>query len=401
MPLRRLSVAQFVALAATYAIYFASMALVEEKTHSSAQMGLMIFSSTLPGFLFGMLAGLMVDRHDRQPVLVVGNLLRLFVAAGFAAGTRWLDSVPLLLASVYASNFLLSTIAQFTTSAEGSLIPHVVPQERLLAANSVFQVATLGAQGAGTVLLAPLLLRLGGAPAAGAAAMPLFALAAWTCARLPARLGERSKEQTSQTWASLRTDLHAGWRFIAGDASVRQAVGYLVLVSALSLVLTTLIPGLAARAWGVPLEYMTYLAVPGGFGFGLGVWLVGRRGHLLKEKEWISAGLLALGGGLALLPALHVLHGLYIFLFLLVSAGIGGGFALVIVPARTVVQERSPDEMRGRVISTQLFLSNVASTLPLPLTGGLADFLGFRRVFALLALIVLGAGAVSVRHGRG
>ncbi len=401
MPLRRLAVAQFVALAATYAIYFASMALVEEKTHSSAQMGLMIFSSTLPGFLFGMLAGVVVDRYDRRRVLVIGNLLRLIVAAGFAAAAHWLGNPLLLLAAVYASNFLLSVIAQFATSAEGSLIPHTVPRERLLAANSIFQVATLGAQGAGMVLLAPLLLRLGGAPAAGMAVVPLFALAAWMCARLPARLGKRSGEQTPQTWASLRGDLRAGWRFVAGDASVRRAIGYLVLVSALSLVLTTLIPGLAARAWGVPVEYVAYLAVPGGIGFGLGVWLVGRRGHLLKEKEWISAGLLALGGGLALLPALRVLRGLYVPLFLLVSAGVGGGFALVIVPARTVVQERSPDEMRGRVISTQMFLSNVVSTLPLPLTGGLADLIGFQRIFALLALVVLGAGAASVRHARG
>jgi len=75
------------------------------------------------------------------------------------------------------------------------------------------------------------------------------------------------------------------------------------------------------------------------------------------------------------------------------------GFALVTVPPRTVVQEHSSDEMRGRVISTQLFLSNVTSTLPLP--GGLADLLGFRRVFAFLALIVLGFGAVSVRQARG
>lgn len=250
VPLRRLSVAQFVALAATYAIYFASMGLVEEKTHSSAQMGLMIFSSTLPGFLFGMLAGVVVDRYDRRYVLVVSNLLRLLVAVGFAAGTRWLDSVPLLLASIYASNFLLSIIAQFTTSAEGSLIPHVVPQERLLAANSIFQTATLGAQGAGMVLLAPPLLRLGGAPAAGMADVPLFALAAWACARLPARLRKRSGEQPPRTWASLRDDLRAGWRFVAGDASVCQAIACLVLVSALSLVIVTLLPGLAARTWG-------------------------------------------------------------------------------------------------------------------------------------------------------
>jgi len=121
----------------------------------------------------------------------------------------------------------------------------------------------------------------------------------------------------------------------------------------------------------------------------------------LKEKAWISAGLLAVGGGLALLPALHALRGLYVPLFLLVSAVVGAGFALVIVPARTVVQERSPDEMRGRVISTQMFLSNIVSTLPLPLTGGLADLIGLRRIFALLALVVLSIGAASVRHARG
>jgi len=303
-PLRRLAMAQFVALMATYAIYLASMALVEEKTHSSAQMGLTIFSSTLPGFLFGMLAGVVVDRYDRRHVLVISNLLRLLVAAGFAAAAYWLSNTLPLLVAVYASNFLLSTIAQFTTSA-------------------IFQVAALGAQGAGMVLLAPPLLRFGGALAVGAAAVPLFALAAWSCARLPTWLGKGSKEQPPQTWASLRDDLRAGWRFVAGDVSVRQAIGCLVLVSALSLVLTTLIPGLAARTWGVPIEYVAYLAIPGGFGFGLGVWLVGQRGHMLKEKAWISAGLLAVGGGLALLPVLRVLSGFYLPLFLLVSAGVG------------------------------------------------------------------------------
>ena len=399
--LRRLAVAQSTAMAATYAIYFASMALVEEKTHSSAQMGLMIFSSTLPGFLFGMLAGVVVDRYDRLRVLVIGNLLRLLVALGFAAAAYWFGNLPLLLAAVYAGNFSLSAIAQFTTSAEGSLTPRAVSPEQLLAANSILQVTMLGAQGVGTVLLAPLLLHLGGAPAAGVAAMPLFALAAWMCARLPARLGERSQKQPPRTWASLRDDLRAGWRFITGDASVRWAIGCLVLVSALSLVLTTLIPGLAARTWGIPVECMAYLAVPGGLGFGLGVWLAGRHGHLLKEEAWVSTGLLALGGGLALLSALHTLRGPYILLFLLVSAAAGAGFALVIVPARTVVQERSPDEMRGRVISTQLFLSNAASTLPLPLTGRLADAMGFQRVFVLLALVVLGVGVASLRHVHG
>jgi hypothetical protein len=75
-------VAQFVALTATYAIYFALMALVEEKTHSSAQMGLMIFSSTLPGFLFGMLAGVVGFRR-------VFALLALVVLGVGAASIRY------------------------------------------------------------------------------------------------------------------------------------------------------------------------------------------------------------------------------------------------------------------------------------------------------------------------
>ena len=48
-----------------------------------------------------------------------------------------------------------------------------------------------------------------------------------------------------------------------------------------------------------------------------------------------------------------------------------------------------------------MFLSNVASTLPLPLTGSLADAVGFQRVFVLLALVVLGVGEVSLRHVHG
>lgn len=399
--LRRISVAQFTALTATYAVYLASMTLVEERTHSSAQMGLMIFSSTLPGVLFGMLAGVVVDRCDRRRVLVVGNLLRLLIAVGFAAATHWLDSVSLLLSAVYAGNFLLSATSQFTTSAEGAIFPHLVPSERLLAANSIFQVASLGAMGVGTLVVAPLLLHLGGVPAAGLGAIPLFGISAWMCARLPARLSERSDPGVSRTWGSFCDDLRTGWRFVADSPPVRWAIGCLVLASALSLALTTLVPGLAARVWGVRVDHVAYLAVPGGLGFGLGVWLIGWSGRRLKEEAWVSIGLLLLGGGLALLPVLRALEGPYILLFLLLSLGLGASFALIIIPARTVVQERSPDEMRGRVISTQLLLSSTVSTLPLPLMGGLADSLGFRWVFSLLALTVLGVWMASARDAWG
>ena len=52
---RRLGIGQFLAVAATYAIFFSSIAFVENRTRSSAQMGVMIMARTR-GFTTGPLA---------------------------------------------------------------------------------------------------------------------------------------------------------------------------------------------------------------------------------------------------------------------------------------------------------------------------------------------------------
>jgi len=394
--LRTLIAAQLIAFLATYMIYFASMVLVEEKTHSSAQMGMMIFSSTLPGFLFALPAGAAVDRHNQVHLLVIGNVLRTAIALGFAAITLWIDAPRLFLISICASNLALSTIATVTMSAEGSLIPRIVKPERLLATNSLIQASLLGAQGAGIVVLAPALLMLGGAPVAGGVAALLCVLSACLCTRLPTSVGESNPGTHEQTWGSLRVDLSTGWRFIASNAGIGWAIGQLVLASTLSLILVTVFPGWVSRGWGLPVENAAYLAIPAGIGFGLGMWFVGSRGHWLKKEMWAGIGLLALCAGLGGLSTLPELRGFSVLVYVLASIGIGVGFALVAVSAKTVLQERSPDAMRGRIISTQLFFSSAASTLPLPLTGKLADVLGFQRVFALLAFIVLSMGIASV-----
>jgi DHA3 family macrolide efflux protein-like MFS transporter len=398
--IRRLGIGQFLAVAATYAIFFSSIAFVEEKTHSSAQMGVMIFAIMLPGYMMGMLAGVFVDRVDRRHAMVIATLVSLLAAGLFSAGTKWTDHITLLLVIIYSSNFILSALVQFTASARDSIIPNAVRSEDLFAANSIVQVAYLGAQALGTVLLSPILFRAGGTPAVGLAAIPLFALAALAYARLPQQVGIRKPGKSNRTLAVFWADLKEGWQFVRGKADLSRAIAYLVLVSALVLVFTTLLPGLASRVWGIAVENVMVIAVPGGLGFALGLWLVGRRGHLLKVEEWISAGLLILGGGLALISLMNDLHGAAILMFLIVSAITGVGFALVIISARSFIQEQTPDELRGRVMSTQMFLCNTASTLPLPIIGGLADAIGIKTVFVLLGFSVLGAGVISARITR-
>ena len=124
--------------------------------------------------------------------------------------------------------------------------------------------------------------------------------------------------------------------------------------------------------------------------------LLGRDGQMVDAKS--TLGLLALGGGMGVLSAIPALRGYYVAVYVFASVGIGTGFALVSVSGKTVLQEHSPDAIRGRVIATQLFLSSAASTLPLPLVGKLADVFGFQRVFALLAVIVVSMGIASLVH---
>jgi hypothetical protein len=312
--------------------------------------------------------------------------------------TLWFHTSGLFLIAIYVSNFWLATIAQVTMSAEGSLIPRIVKSEHLLGANSIFQASMLGAQGAGIVLLAPLLLKLGGAPLIGGLAGLLCLLSAGLCARLPVFIGESGPAAHDRTWKAIWDDLRAGWRLISTHTEIRWAIAQLVSASALSLLLLTLLPGWVSRGLGFPVENVAYLAVPGGIGFGSGMWLIGKRGHWLKKEVWASIGLLAIAAGLGVLPCLPALRGFCVPLYLLASTGIGAGFALVVISGKTILQEHSPNAMRGRVLSSQLFLSSVVSTLPLPLMGKLADVVGFQRAFALLAFIVLIIGIASVRH---
>ena len=64
------------------------------------------------------------------------------------------------------------------------------------------------------------------------------------------------------------------------------------------------------------------------------------------------------------------------------------------------MQERPERSMRGRVISTQLVLSNAASTLPMPLAGGLADLWGLQQVLLAIAGAILFMAALSIYRVR-
>ena len=138
-----------------------------------------------------------------------------------------------------------------------------------------------------------------------------------------------------------------------------------------------------------------YVLLPGGLGFVVGLYWVGRQRERLRPQRTITAGLLGLGLSILLLGYLATDGGsVWVALPCILALGLSLGG--IIVPARVMLQRRPPPAMRSRVIATQLALSNAAAVVPLLLGGTLADRWGIRPVMLGLGLVALAAGLAGL-----
>lgn len=396
-PFCRLWAAQFSTVTVTYGLGLAGAVLVEGQTQSSAQTGLVILSAILPAFLASLVSGAVVDRWGRVQVLIVSHLSRVLAGLVFWGGTQLLPPGPAR-ATIYAINVAHAIFGQFAMPAELALLPDLVGQARLVSANALLGLGMLVGEGLGIVVLSPLVIKVAGAPVMGLVGAGLCLLALFLVVSLPrdpASLGGVAKDRS--VLAGLGEDLQAGWRVIAQDRLLRLVAIQATLAATLLLVLLSLVPGLASRHLGVGVEDAPLLILPGGIGFAFGAFLVGRWHRRLSRLAWIAFGLTGLGASIVLLALLSAPRAA-LWLVLGLIFVLGATLALVIVPSRTVLQERPPAQMRGRVIASQLALANAAAVLPILMGGALADWLGIRPVMGILGLVALGAGAVGLRH---
>ncbi|MFM9107931.1 MAG: hypothetical protein ACKOWF_14675, partial [Chloroflexota bacterium] len=74
--------------------------------------------------------------------------------------------------------------------------------------------------------------------------------------------------------------------------------------------------------------------------------------------------------------------------------------ALVLVPAQTILQERSHDQIRARVYATFYTISNTVAFIPIFFAAAAADLFGVVQVLAAVALGLLLVGVRSVRRRR-
>ena len=108
--------------------------LVLAQTHNGMVVTGVMLARAIPAILAGPLAGVLLDRFDRQRMMIASDLVRAVVALGFILTVHrtntWL---------VYLLSGLLMLASPFFTSGRAAILPSIATKEELHTANSLTQ----------------------------------------------------------------------------------------------------------------------------------------------------------------------------------------------------------------------------------------------------------------------
>src|SRR6266487_3781728 len=123
---------QLISLTGDYVLIVALPFYTYQLTGSVLATGVMFLVQALPGLFLGSLAGVFVDRWDRRWTMIASDLLRAGVLL-FLLLVRSRDLVWI----IYAVAFTEQVISLFFIPAKGAVIPNLVEEQHLMAANSL------------------------------------------------------------------------------------------------------------------------------------------------------------------------------------------------------------------------------------------------------------------------
>lgn len=345
-----------------------------------------------PFLIFSMIAGRLSDRLGKPAVIRGTKFWELLVIAA-AIASLWEESIPWMMVTL----FMLSMQATFFSPAKYGVLPEMMGESELPVANAYLNLSTFAAILLGTLTAGFLSERINWACASMAMASVLGLVASFFMTPLPAAKPEESFEQKPAwlaggmgllvaavlLWALHHTpwkgwelvgfavavlvslicfsignapDLLENWKIIRKDRALKLgtiAVNYFWLMGAI-LQLNIFLYAKEMMDVSDQMASLMVMAVAIGVGFG-SYWCA----KLSRGK--VELGLMPLGAfgmsifAMDLLWAHHSLVRAFFDFFML---GIAGGF--YDIPLMALIQWRSPQAERGRVMATVNFLSFVA-----------------------------------------
>lgn len=359
-----------------------------------------VLAFMIPTLLFGILAGVYVDRWNKKSVLIYSNVLRAIVL------------IPLAffhsnLIFVYFMTFIVSTITQFFIPAETPIIPLLVKKKLLLSANALFGIGVYASIFLAYALSGPLILIL------GKNNIFIFLAACFLLAGFFASLIKyketslkKPKENESIEYDFME-ELKMALGLITKTKKIYHAIFSMSLAQVLILMIAVIGPGYAVSVLKIKVEDFPLMFVtPAIAGLALGAVIIGNYFHRHDKTNLTKFGLLMAGICLLFFPygskvesrafvhtinyylprmlEINILHIMVVLAFAL-----GFAMAFVFIPANTILQEETSDEIRGKIYGVSNSFVGAISILPVVLVGGFADLFGVKSVITGLGITVI------------
>ena len=378
--------ADLISTTGDWLLFIALPYYVYQITGSALATGLSFILYNVPRLLLGSLAGVLVDRWDRQRILVLTNAASaLFIWPLFlvrSSGDVWI---------IYLVVFSQACISHILAPAETALLPLVVSDEHLVAANALDGMTNGVARLIGPTL-GGIVLGWLGFGAVVAADIASFVVAAALVASIVVRRakGDAAVERRSTSklsWSAVRRD------WLDGLAYLRQSSLVVVLfwsngmvMVAYGVVTVLLVVFVRDVLDGSALEY-GWIATSQGIGILVGTAATGSLGRALTLPRLYAISLGAMG--LAYLVAFNV-RALPIALLAFGLAGLG--LATSMVCQKTLMQQLVSNQFLGRLTGMSATVGGVLILLGMALAATIPGRIGVVGVLDGAALVYGAAG---------
>lgn len=356
----------------------ALVALVFERTHSAAWVGVTTAARVVPFVVLGPLGGALCDRLDRRRLMIWADVVRVVVMAGLtvvAAAGLPVVYVPVLAAAA-------TTAAAPYMPAVAATTPRLVPDADLPAANAlrsaVTHVGLIGGPAVGGLLLAvasPAVAFAVNAATFGMSALAVLAIPAGP-AFAPAGAASGSRK--------LRPEIAAGLAALRSKPGALRLVGADILCSFVYGACTVLLV-LVARRLGMGVNGFGYLLA--GFGVG-GITGTCCAGRLMRVRHQSAVLALSLGAVAVPLPLLAVNPSVAVAIAL--TALSGAGAVVVEILTETALQRMLDESVFGRAYGFA-----VPASIAGIVVGSLVAPLGVASLGVTVTLCLLGAVVVA------
>jgi MFS family permease len=379
-------------------LMFTLLVLVYSLTGRSTGASLLMVAYTLPSVLLSAPAGVYADRHDKRTLLLGTNVLRgaLILLIPLSQQVPYIENRawPLVVITL-----LFSSVGQVFAPAEAASLPFLVRREQIMTATSLFMTTALLSLVVG-VPLATICVRVLGQTAPFYVATGLFAAASLCIWRVATSLRAAARAHVPQR--HVVRELQEGLVILGGHPALRIALGQVTIAVIVVFSVFALGPAYMSRELGHPPTDTYLVLIPLTAGLVGSALLLGRAARRQPSRTRLAVGsVIATGAsllGLGLVPGALGQSGGHLFATpsaMVLAAAFGWSLGALIIPAVTVLQERTDEATRGRIFGGIFTVINAAVAVPLLVAGGLSDGFGVARVVCILGGALLLTGVVA------